>query len=202
MINTANELIFANDSCFGPLLPFEKIWNTMQKKDCDFWGITKNDIDVEYHIQSFFLVFKENVFKTKLFDNFINSITKQENKNEIIKKYEIGLSKLLLENGFKSASYCNYPIARNITQDLFYNDLTPLIKKWEILNLHPTLAKFLLEKICKRLNSSYKTDFIINYIKQKKMVKLLKNLKILQRIIIEIKVNKKTISLFGKKIKL
>ncbi|MBQ8635881.1 hypothetical protein IJ425_06995 [bacterium] len=201
LITLANELIFANDSCFGPLISFNQIWKKMEEKECDFWGITKNNIDVDYHIQSYFLVFKENVFKTEIFDNFINTISKEENKNKIIEKYEIGLSKLLIKNDFKPETYCNYKIARNITQDLFYNDSTPFLKKWEILTLYPTLVNIIIKKIFKRIDSNYKIDYITSFFKKRKTTKFAKNLKIIRRIIIEIKTNKKTINILGKTIK-
>lgn len=113
-----DELIFANDSCYGPFFSFETIFHKMDKKKCDFWGMTGNRYGVvdedaplytkskkEPHIQSYFLVLKKVVWSSEVFKNFINSITKEEKKNDIIKKYEIGLSRLLNENGFKSAKY-------------------------------------------------------------------------------------------------
>jgi lipopolysaccharide biosynthesis protein len=197
LLNT-EELILANDSCFGPLISFENIWNEINKKECDFWGINQNDIDVDFHIQSFFMVFKENVFKNELFDNFITSIKKQENKDEIIKKYEIGLSKLLLGNGFKAQSFCNYPSDRKVTQDLVFNKTAPLIKKWEILELYPKLTKLICQKIIKRLNSAYDIDLIIDYTKKHSNKKLKNNLKIIRRILIDIKLKRKKFCVLGK----
>ena len=197
LLNT-EELILANDSCFGPLIPFENIWNEINKKECDFWGINQNDIDVDFHIQSFFIVFKENVFKNELFNNFIINIKKQENKDEIIKKYEIGLSKLLLENGFKAQSFCNYPSDRKVTQDLVFNKIVPLIKKWEILELYPKLTKLICQKIIKRLNSAYDINLIIDYTKKHSNKKLKNNLKIIRRILIDIKLKRKKFCILGK----
>lgn len=197
LLNT-EELILANDSCFGPLLSFEDIWNEINKKECDFWGINQNDIDVDFHIQSFFIVFKENIFKNELFNNFIINIKKQENKDEIIKKYEIGLSKLLLENGFKAQSFCNYPSDRKVTQDLVFNKIVPLIKKWEILELYPKLTKLICQKIIKRLNSAYDINLIIDYTKKHSNKKLKNNLKIIRRILIDIKLKRKKFCILGK----
>ena len=88
----------------------------MGNEHCDFWGITKNNfgiikIDNEYrfvkrkHLQSYFLVFKQNVFKSEIFQNFINSIKHYDNKKDIILNCEIGLTEILHSNGFTSDFY-------------------------------------------------------------------------------------------------
>ena len=111
-----DELIFANDSCYGPLYPLKSVFDKMENETCDFWGITKNrfgiiKINNEYqftkreHIQSYFLVFKQNIFKSETFQSFINSIKHYDNKNDIIANYEIGLTEILHSNGFSSNYY-------------------------------------------------------------------------------------------------
>lgn len=112
-----DELLFVNDSCYGPFFPLKSIFDKMSKKKCDFWGITRNNFGIKIgntnlhtwspHIQSYFLVFRPQVFNSPVFMNFINSITHQEDKAEIIYKYEIGLSKLLRMSGFKSGVLIN-----------------------------------------------------------------------------------------------
>lgn len=111
-----DELIFANDSVYGPFYPLKLIFDKMSKKKCDFWGMTKNNYGLnekslklirEPHIQSYFLVFHENVYNSNIFINFINSISKQYSKSDVITKYEIGLSKTLYQNNFKSCAYIN-----------------------------------------------------------------------------------------------
>lgn len=47
------ELVFCNDSCYPPLKPFSLVFSEMQKRECDFWGLTKNH-EISPHIQSFF----------------------------------------------------------------------------------------------------------------------------------------------------
>lgn len=98
-----DELIFANDSCIGPLYSLDKVFSEMENKQCDFWGMNSLCIDVDFHIQSFFMVFKKDVFRSNLFKNFMSSIEKQNHKDDIILNYEIGLSQLLLKNGYRVA---------------------------------------------------------------------------------------------------
>lgn len=108
-----DELIFANDSCYGPLYPISEVFAEMEKKNCDFWGITKNNFGYikqfkhyfvrRTHIQSYFIAFKNNIFTQEFFANFINSIKHEQEKRDIIINYEIGLSELLIKQGYKFA---------------------------------------------------------------------------------------------------
>jgi len=195
-----DELIFANDSCFGPLIPFEHIWDKMNKKECDYWGITENKTDVNFHIQSYFMTFKENVFKSNVFNEFILSVKKEENKNKIIEKYEIGLTETLIKNNFKAETYCSHLIDRKITQELVFKHNTPFIKKIEVLNLYPDFTKLICKTIFKRIKSNYNINLITNYTKTRYTGNFLTNLKIMQRLIIDLKLNKKYVSILGKEI--
>ena len=117
LLEDCEELVFANDSCYAPMYPFEDMFSKMSPKALDFWGATANPSGIEIkdgkpfnnnveHVQSYFVVFKSNVFKSELFDNFINSIKKENTKEEVIAYYEVGMSKLLSDNGFKYDVYC------------------------------------------------------------------------------------------------
>lgn len=101
-----DELGFINDSCFGPLYDLGPLINNVG--ECDFWGITKN-LEWREHLQSFFLVFKKQVFTSKIFKDFMHRITEEKNKLDIVTKYEIGLSLLLKENGFKFDYAVKFP---------------------------------------------------------------------------------------------
>jgi lipopolysaccharide biosynthesis protein len=103
-----DELILCNDSAFGPFRPFKPIFKEMEaKENCDFWGMflhgsfKSKSYSVNAHIQSYFMVFKENVFNSNVFDLFMQKIKKLENKDDLIAKYEVGLSQSLLKKGFK-----------------------------------------------------------------------------------------------------
>lgn len=115
-LNDYDELIFANDSCYGPLYPLSEVFEKMENEGCDFWGITKNRFGVEKikdnyvvtkqaHLQSYFLVFNNKVFTSDVFRDFIQSIKHFDIKNDIIINYEIGLTKLLLNSGFSCSAY-------------------------------------------------------------------------------------------------
>jgi len=100
-----NELIICNDSVFGPTTSLKKIFEKQQEIISDFWGMSDSGL-ISYHLQSYFLVFKKPVLQAKIFTNFWDEMKILHDKNEIITKYEVGLS-LLLSEKFVSHSLVN-----------------------------------------------------------------------------------------------
>lgn len=87
-------------------------------RDYDTFGLTKNLyafrlIPCKYpmhrapHIQSYFITLSDKIFKTKWFDEFINSVKKEEHKYSVCIKYEVELSRKIIKHGFRINSY--YP---------------------------------------------------------------------------------------------
>lgn len=141
LVNTAgnfdfDELIFANDSCYGPFFPLTRVFDDMKSRNCDFWGITENKYGIkkrQRHIQSYFLVLKKEVFKSTEFINFMHSITALPTKNDVIENYEIGLSQMLFKIGFKGDNYVKkYRKIGNSTiykwRELLVENLSPFLK--------------------------------------------------------------------------
>ncbi len=116
LLQDIDSLIFANDSCYGPLFPLKNVFTEMDSRQVDFWGITKNRFGMAFaepknivclrpHIQSYFLVFDSKVFNSECFVEFMKNIRAETTKDAIVIKYEIGLSELLIQNGFSSDVY-------------------------------------------------------------------------------------------------
>ena len=104
MLEDAEELVFCNDSCYGPVYPFEECFGVMAERSCDFWGMTLNK-KLKKHIQSYFYVFRPKVFKSKFFAEFMHKIKKQPGIDKVIKKYETVLTEYLEKNSFSSSSF-------------------------------------------------------------------------------------------------
>lgn len=124
-----DELIFVNDSCYAPLAPFEKMFSAMDSKNIDFWGITANKTKKANnipHIQSFFLAFRKNVFMSEYFKKFVLSFSKLNTKEDIINEYECGITKKLVQFGYKWGVYCTTSI---ICPDSYMYDYKNLIKQ-------------------------------------------------------------------------
>ena len=99
-----DELIFCNDSCYGPIASFSEAFLKMTKEGYDFWGLTEN-YQFKVHLQSYFLVFKRSVFATKEFNKFITDVTKEENVQGVILNYEVNFTEVLEGCGFKWGAY-------------------------------------------------------------------------------------------------
>ncbi len=138
MLEDIDELILCNDSCYAPVHSFKPIFAKMQKEQIDFWGITEN-IEIARHIQSYFMVFRPQVFKAKVFENFLASVKPQKQVRDVIENYEIGLSQTLIKAQFKCKAYIPYPEryplpikgATNLTACPIWmiNQGSPIVKK-------------------------------------------------------------------------
>lgn len=118
-----DEVVICNDSVYGPLYSLENVFNKMQNDTCAFWGITDNK-DIGYHLQSYFLVFKKSVIQSDAFKSFWDNVEILNDKNEIIKKYEVGLTKHLLQNGYSSAVYSSFEVTKLQQISIFIKKLT------------------------------------------------------------------------------
>ena len=132
ILKKSKKLIFFNDSCFGPTSSFEPVFKKMDSKDLDFWGATESH-EYTYHLQSYFVSFNENVFNSAIFEKFIGSIKKQENVQQVILNYELGMTKTLINAGFKCDALVKNYLEKENPKDPTYRNLT----------LHPlyTLSK-------------------------------------------------------------
>lgn len=107
-LDKADELIFANDSCYAPMQSFKPMFEEMsQRKELAFWGNSKN-IAFTPHLQSYFMVFRKPVLRSKAFAFFINEITHQKHYQDYINNYELKLTPTLENLGYKWDSWHPY----------------------------------------------------------------------------------------------
>ncbi len=99
-----DEVVLTNSSIFGPLFPLAKAFEHMAHQDADMWGMTENH-ELAWHLQSYFLVLRKSVFSSPAFGQFWSSVLPYRDKWQVVLSYEIGLSRWLLENGFRLQSY-------------------------------------------------------------------------------------------------
>jgi rhamnosyltransferase len=96
-----DELILANSSVFGPFGSLQPIFDQMSALPCDFWGINDN-IELGWHIQSYFLVFRKDALRSKAFADFWKHMLLMRTKDQVIRSYEVGLSTYLTESGLRA----------------------------------------------------------------------------------------------------
>lgn len=102
-----DEVIFMNDTFFGPFYSSQKIFDIMQQRNIDFWGITlQEEANLGYgmiprNIQSYFIAFRKRVFESHDFKDFWESIGTPKDFLDCCKKFENRLTAFFEEKGYK-----------------------------------------------------------------------------------------------------
>ena len=101
-----DELILCNDSCYNALQPLSRVFDEMDGRDCDFWGILQVKKMGGYY-PSFFLGFRRPVLAWPGFVDFFMSVGSFCEKKAFCQKYEVGLTRMLEEQGFRGDCLLN-----------------------------------------------------------------------------------------------
>ena len=153
-LSNYNELIFSNNSFYGPVYPLEEIFEKMSFRDkpesnCpDFWGITlhpkqefkinsKQHYDyINEHIQSYFVVFQKKVFSSEIFLNFFKNLPRIESYSDAVVIFELELTRVLCEQGnFKYDSFIDsskFPCGNSTilyAYEIYKEERCPFIKR-------------------------------------------------------------------------
>jgi len=110
-----DEVVLMNSSIYGPISPVEPVFDEMEQRECDFWGITEC-FALQPHVQSYFLVFKQQVIRSPEFAAFWDSVLPYRDKWEVILSYEVGMSVWLRQAGFRMDAYRNFVISSRLLQ--------------------------------------------------------------------------------------
>ncbi|HTQ70403.1 MAG TPA: rhamnan synthesis F family protein [Acidocella sp.] len=121
------EVILANDSVFGPLMPLGNMLRRLDYTKADVWGLTES-WQLRYHLQSYFLAFGPKALQAEAFKAFWASIQPLPMKAYIVKHYEIGVTQAMLKGGLSCAALWNYEaLVRMVNRD----ELAKLIEEEE-----------------------------------------------------------------------
>lgn len=143
-----DEVVLMNYTIFGPLYPFSEMFEVMNKKDVDFWGITKHhkvDFDcfgtckygyIPEHIQSSFLVIRRSLMNSMEYHNLWDDMPMINSYAESVGFYEAIFTKDFTDKGFKSElyidtsdleGYTRYPLMM-LADELIKNRKCPILK--------------------------------------------------------------------------
>lgn len=93
-----DELLMLNDSFFiSSKFDINKILNQVENEIYDICGLI-DSYQFNYHIQSFFVVFKKTALISIWFERFWNNVTIMNTKKDIIFNYEIGMTQTALSH--------------------------------------------------------------------------------------------------------
>lgn len=128
-----DELVLCNDTFYGPLVPFESIFDEMNNNKVDFWGMSYYFNRITNHLQSYFLVFRKRIldgnFISAYFEESIN--TTKSSIADVYGEFEFGLYCYLIKNGYSFSSYSKnfiYDINRSSNFCIKESNL-PILKK-------------------------------------------------------------------------
>jgi lipopolysaccharide biosynthesis protein len=99
-------LYLVNDSVYGPLSPLNNILSDLESRGVDEVGLLENtEENHPAHIQSWFLGVSKNIFTQPFFDEFMRTVKHEDDKWDIITKYEVRLSRLILRHGYQMSAF-------------------------------------------------------------------------------------------------
>ena len=103
----ADELVVANDSCYGPVYPFAEGFAKMAARDVDFWGYMgyRGFGSTPDFIQSFFYVFRRRVIDSGKLDEFLGGVRGRIERDKVIAKFEWQFTRFLATAGFRWDCY-------------------------------------------------------------------------------------------------
>ena len=97
-LESASHVLFFNDSVYGPISELKRSIKPMLQQTDQAWGLTESN-QITPHLQSFFLILGSSILKKPAIQQIFKAIAKQKSRQEVIEKYELGLSKALLAEG-------------------------------------------------------------------------------------------------------
>lgn len=122
-IESYDELILANDSCYGPLSDLSELFQEMDERDCDFWGLSLALLK-HIHLQSYFIVLKKSVIQSDVFYNFFRQVRVEEKYSDVCARYEDRFTYTLSKAGFRFCSLIDY----NDLENHPYKDIMSAIR--------------------------------------------------------------------------
>ena len=122
-----DEIIIFNHTIMGPVYPFEEMFEEMDKRNVDFWGITKYGKEgfdpfgcnpygyIPEHIQSHFMSFRKSLIINEEFKKYWKNMPVIKSYNESVGLFESTFTKKFSDLGFKWDVYVNTDEYERIT---------------------------------------------------------------------------------------
>jgi hypothetical protein len=111
-IAAADRVIVANDSMIGPFHSLEPLLQEFDNTTVDVWGLT-DTYQFGYHLQSYFFGFAGGILQDPPLRAFWVGICQEPTKADVIRRNEVGLGRLLWEEGYVQAAA--YPFEELVT---------------------------------------------------------------------------------------
>ncbi|MCI5848416.1 MAG: rhamnan synthesis F family protein [Lachnoclostridium sp.] len=151
-----DELVMFNFTSFGPVYPFKEMFDDMDKRNVDFWGITMHygmETDpyhrcrykcIPEHIQSSFIAVRRNMLLSEDFKNYWNKMPEIKDYIDAIVNHEAVFTKHFTDLGYKADVYVDtsdlkdihpYPLML-MPLELIKNRKCPVFKRKTFFNYY------------------------------------------------------------------
>ena len=120
--NTYDQVVLANCSCYGPVYPFQEMFNEMDSRDVDFWGITEWPENqsgyVGTWVLSYFMVFNKKLIQSEDWKDYWANLCEVHSRDECIELHETKFTSYFANLGYTYDVYCeNTPDFIDMTID-------------------------------------------------------------------------------------
>lgn len=102
---TYDEILCANDSVYGPLADLGPTLASPRTVGADLWGMVVSEQSArrggprQRHVQSWFFGMRRRLLESEACDRFWAAVGPQATKQDVIERYEVGLSRAVEEAG-------------------------------------------------------------------------------------------------------
>lgn len=124
-VKTANTVLLTNDSLLGPFSDIQQILEWACEPGPDIRSLTSSHQYVLHH-QSYFLAFRGGILADPAWEEFFSRIRVEPDKERIVLRYEIELSRAAFSEGYSVESYVSAP-------ELGCPDDNPTIDGWKAM---------------------------------------------------------------------
>jgi lipopolysaccharide biosynthesis protein len=139
-----DEVLMVNHTCYGPIYPFAELFDAMEKRDCDFWGVTAHMEMVPdpssgsgrlpYYIHTNFMAVRSKMLSSPAFREYWNAVSAEPANEEASAGHDSVFTEYFTKLGFKSDTYLDcrkysthYPALLDIDEMLI--DRNPLLER-------------------------------------------------------------------------
>lgn len=137
-----DEILLYNHTFFGPIYPFSKMFDVMEKRKDDFWGISAHKATetaffgapIPYHIQSHFIALRQSIISKPIFKEYWDNLPEIKSYGDSVRYHESQLTRHFEELGFQHSTYIDgnefnslHPIFEEV--DEFVACGCPIIKR-------------------------------------------------------------------------
>ena len=177
-----DELIFVNDSFYGPFYALQDLFTKMERIDIDYWGLTKSpkgklagEWVYSSHVQSYFFAVRKKILLNQSFRSFWEDMIFPSTISQATIIFELEINEVLRKSGFLGTTLMDlYPNYLNVKEDenpylvcpfeLIRDVRIPILKRKSLSIRNRSFDNVLEALRFIQYECDYETDLITNHL--------------------------------------